>query len=101
MLILASCAQLFRANIVHKAEGKLIGSSKLDLYECAGTPSRRDVVKNVEFLTYVGKPHNGREGCEATFMIRNNIIRKVSYSGSNRNWASKVEQCASILEGCI
>ena len=119
-LATSSCARMQRANIANKAQTNLIGMSKLELYECAGTPSRKEVVEGVEFLTYVGGGDrtghvaggtsnnagggafsSNRRYCEATFIIKDNKVSKINYSGRTGGWISKGEQCAFIVQNCV
>ena len=112
-LAAGSCARMQRASIANKAQTNLIGMSKLELYECAGTPSRKEVVEGVEFLTYVGGGDrtgyvaggrafaSNRRYCEATFVIKDNKVSKINYSGRTGGWASKGEQCAFIVQNCV
>ncbi len=114
-LFATSCASMQRASIANKAKSNLIGFSKLALYECAGTPSRKETVDGVEFLTYLGGGDitgyvagstggafaSERRYCEATFVIKNGKVAKVNYSGRTGGWASKGEQCAFIVQNCV
>ncbi len=112
-LVASSCASMQRASIANTAKLNMIGMSKLELYECAGTPSRKETVEGVEFLTYLGGGDrtgyadtsggafvSNRRYCEATFIIKDNKITKVNYSGRTGGWASKGEQCAFIVQNC-
>ena len=115
-LVVSSCARIERARIANTAKSNLIGLSKLELYECAGTPSRKETVEGVEFLTYLGGGDrtgyaagstsggaftSNRRYCEATFIVKNGKVSKVNYSGRTGGWASKGEQCAFIVQNCI
>ncbi len=99
----------------------MIGMSKKDLYLCAGVPVRQAQVEGLEFLTYVGGGDSTgvavgtsaspsvavgaistqRRYCEVTFVLDNDIVRKVNYQGRTGGWASQGEQCAFVVEKCV
>lgn len=106
--LVSSCAKMHRAGVATKAQTVLIGMSKSSLYECAGTPTRKEIVDGIEFLTYEGGgdlKYGYGSGynmyCLATFKIKAGKILQVNYSGRTGGWASQGEQCAFIVENCV
>lgn len=47
----------------------------------------------------IGK--TARRYCEASFVLENEVVTKVNYSGRTGGWATKGEQCAFIVENCL
>lgn len=92
----------------------LIGMSKLDLYECAGIPTRKDGVEGVEFLTYTnhgeeqakiqryGEVGFKRSSCSTTFTIKDGKISNYKYNsqrGSGGYFAGRL-LCSNIMRDC-
>jgi hypothetical protein len=94
-----------------------IGMSKKNLMMCAGVPARQDRVDELEFLTYAGGGDSttaavatsrwtavsktAHRYCEATFVLKDGLVRKVNYQGRTGGLLSKGEQCAFIVENCL
>ncbi len=110
-----SACTIQRAIVASKAKEELIGMSKKDLFLCAGTPMRQDIVDGVEFLTYSsggdsvgGAVSNGsfvvakraHRYCEVTFALQDGKIIKVSYQGRTGGLLTGGEQCAFVVENC-
>ena len=116
-LCLSACASHQRANVAARAQTEMIGMSKKDLYQCAGVPVRQEQVDDLEFLTYAGGGDSttaaiatsrrtavsktAHRYCEATFVLKDVVVQKVSYQGRTGGLLSKGEQCAFIVENCI
>jgi hypothetical protein len=118
--MLLGCA-IQRAEIASRAQTELIGMSKKDLFLCAGVPQRQERIEDLEFLTFAGggdsvgsvvatstSPNTAvaigkskHRYCEATFVLKNGIIQKVSYHGRTGGLISKGEQCAFIVENSV
>jgi hypothetical protein len=120
-MVLTGCASR-RADVASRAQTELIGMSKKELLLCAGTPGRQDKVNNLEFLTYsssedggsgvglglsiapalsVGVGTSTRRYCEATFVLENDLIQKITYRGRTGGPLAKDEQCAFIVDLCL
>ena len=104
VILLSGCV-FQRAEMAYRAKSELIGMSKEDLLMCAGVPVKQEKVDNLEFLTYSGG--GGDVGkilqysCEATFILKDGIIKKINYRGRTGGPLTKDEQCASIIENCL
>ncbi|MFZ5504612.1 MAG: hypothetical protein ACOY7P_03900 [Pseudomonadota bacterium] len=119
-ITLGGCA-VQRANLAERAQSEMVGMSKKELLLCAGVPLRQERVEDLEFLTFsgggdsvssgaatavssktvVGTETTTRRYCEATFVLKNSAIEKVSYQGRTGGLLTKGEQCAFIVENCL
>ena len=106
-LISAGCATLERMEAAEKASTELIGLSKIDILSCAGVPVRSEKINDMEFLTYVGGGDSrglfrrNNYYCEVTFVLRNNVVEKVTYGGNTGGYFTKGEQCAFAVAPCL
>ena len=105
VLLLSACA-FQRTDMAYRAKSELVGMSKEDLVMCAGVPVKQEKIDDVEFLTYSGGGQNdvGRildYNCEATFALKDGIVKKITYHGRTGGLLTKDEQCAFIIENCI
>ncbi|HUW26564.1 MAG TPA: hypothetical protein VMW07_08590 [Gallionella sp.] len=119
---LSGCANTSfgRADLAKRAKTEMIGMSKKELLSCAGVPARSEKIDDLEFLTYnsgggsVGYIPGGSDSnagggaisidetyCEATFVLENGKVNKVSYSGSTGGFLTKDEQCAFVIKNCL
>lgn len=108
-VLLAGCASQ-RSVVAENAKTDLVGMSKKDLLTCAGVPNRQEAIDDLEYLTYTGDEsraggavmtsqytavHSSRKkSCEATFVLKDGIVQKVSYKGRDK-------LCAVIVENCV
>ncbi len=120
-LTLQGCAAR-RADVASRAQTELIGMSKKELLLCAGVPGRQEKANNLEFLTYtsggdsstgvglgfsiapalsLGVGTSAQRYCEATFVIENDVVQKVTYRGRTGGPLTKDEQCAFIVDLCL
>lgn len=119
-LTLCACA-FQRAEIASKAQTELVGMTKADLLTCAGVPLRQERLGDLEFLTYAGGGDSVGSAvatetsstsavvagnathryCEATFVLKDGIVKKVNYQGRTGGLLTKGEQCAFIVENCV
>lgn len=120
--LLAGCAstKFGRANLAERAKVELIGKSKKDILICAGVPTRSQQAKNMEFMTYYsggdsniymadgadssaggGTVFAKKRYCEVTFVLRDEIVEKVNYSGRTGGLITEGEQCAFVLQNCL
>jgi len=93
-----------RAEIASRAKSELIGMSKEDLLICAGVPVKQEKIDNLEYLTYSGS--GGDLGgilysCEATFILKDSIIKKINYQGYTGGPLTKDEHGEFIIKDCI
>ncbi len=120
-LALCGCAVQQRAEVAGRAQTEMVGMSKKDLFLCAGVPVRQERVEDLEFLSYAGGGDNvggavamntssntavavgrsNRRYCEATFVLKDNVVQKVNYQGRTGGVLTKGEQCAFIVENCV
>lgn len=120
-LTLYGCAAQHRAEIAERAQTEMVGMSKKDLFLCAGVPLRQEHVEDLEFLSYAGGGDSvdsavatstspsaavavGKSThryCEATFVLKDDIVQKVNYQGRTGGRNTKGEQCAFIVENCV
>ena len=103
VLLLSACA-FQRTDMAYRAKSELIGMSKEDLLICAGAPVKQEKIDNLEFLTYSGS--GGDLGgilysCEATFILKDGIIKTINYQGDTGGPLTKDEQCAFIINNCL
>ena len=104
VLLLSGCV-FHRAEMASRATSELIGMSKEDLLICAGIPVKQERIDDLEFLTYSGG--GGDVGkildysCEATFILKDGIIKKINYHGRTGGPLTKDEQCTFIIENCL
>jgi hypothetical protein len=121
---LAGCGVTAVQETSLRAQYTLIGMPKAALLSCAGVPARQAAVGNEEFLTYVsrrvdavtsgmgwyGPPWHmyGWGGgpaatqvtdCEATFTLRDGVVRRLVYGGDGANGV--YSQCAAIVQNCV
>lgn len=103
--LLSGCV-FHRAEMASRAKSELIGMSKEDLLMCAGVPVKQEKIDDLEFLTYSGGGDDDvgkilQYSCEATFILKDGIIKKINYQGRTGGPLTKDEQCASIIENCL
>lgn len=114
---LSGCAAAQRASIAREAQTELIGMPKRDLLMCAGAPERQTTVDDVEVWTYTGGGDSRsvavatsnhvafgtttRRYCEASFVIQDDKVVKLTYKGRTGGRSTKGEQCAFIVENCL
>jgi len=101
--LLSGCV-FHRVEMASRAKSELIGMSKEDLLMCAGVPIKQEKIDELEFLTYSGS--GGDLGkilysCEATFVLKDGIVKKINYQGDTGGPLTKDEQCAFIVENCL
>lgn len=110
-----------RAGVASRAQRVMLGMTKAELFICAGVPAREAQAGGLEFLTYSGGGDSvsvaysnratrragyavGRTAqryCEATFVLRDDVIERVNYSGRTGGLLTGGEQCAFIVENCV
>lgn len=49
----------------------------------------------------IGSTHVDDDNCRATFTIRNGVVARVVYGGSNPSQSSRLAQCYQIVENCL
>lgn len=121
LISIGGCNNKFtRASTAELGKTELVGKSKTDILTCAGAPTRSEKVDDMEFLTYysggdsdayvAGGGGNSAGGgsvsikqryCEVTFVLQNNIVQKVNYSGRTGGLITEGEQCAFAIDNCI
>ncbi len=120
--LLAGCAhtQFGRADFAKRAQLELVGKSKQDILMCAGVPLRSHKAQDMEFMTYYSGGDSAayvtggsgtsapgstvstkKKYCEVTFVLRGDVVEKLSYSGRTGGLITKGEQCAFVLENCL
>ena len=105
----AACSSFGRADLANRAQTELVGLSTEQLLACAGAPDRRAMSGETEVLTYgvrtqtqASKDHPGSTRfCEATFVIRDGRVSKVSYRGKTGGWLTSGEQCGYVVQNCV
>ena len=128
LALLAGCAAQQRAETARRAQVQMVGMQKRDLYACAGLPVRSQTVDGFEYLVYegggdtvtagvasgrataygntaygssVGVSKSARRYCQATFVLKDNVVQGVSYQGRTGGLLTRGEQCAFIVENCV
>jgi hypothetical protein len=106
-LITTGCALHKRSKAAEKAHTELIGLTRVEILSCAGVPVRSEKMDDLEFLTYAGGGDSRgifrriNYYCEVTFVLRNNVVEKITYGGNTGGHFFKDEQCAYIVAPCL
>jgi hypothetical protein len=100
-----------RSHIATQAQTQMVGMSKQDLFFCAGTPYKQEMVGDMEFLSYKGSgnsigigtvsTHDHDRYCEVTFVLKNGVVKQITYQGRTGGLITRDEQCAYVVEKCI
>ena len=111
---LSACSKMHGTEIANQAKSDLIGMSKLELYQCAGVPAKKDKVDGIEFLSYMKneissdtRGHVEEDSCEATFTIKDGKVSGLNYNGHTsgglitKKYNLISVQCYYIVKGCL
>jgi hypothetical protein len=111
-----------RSDIAKAAKTELIGMTKENLLSCAGVPNGSYVSNGTEFLSYRSGGSTSHSAyttpgiggyaprtyissrnryCDINITLKNNIVRKVNYSGKTGAALSRDSECAYVLERCV
>lgn len=107
-----AATRVYRSRIAEKAKTELIGKSKTEILSCAGTPVSKDTSGKLEFLSYMSGNKLGKADkqkkfpedtryCEVTFVLENDQVIDILYTGRTGARSSKDEQCAFVVEKCM
>ena len=120
VMTVAGC-KLQRLELARNAQTELIGVTKNYILGCAGVPHRKAKEGSTEFLTYVsggdsvgsgtysssgsgsvfGTLFSQRRYCEVTFVIYNDLVTRVNYTGRTGGLLTQGEQCGFVLQNCL
>lgn len=127
MRLLASCLALLTflagcdtidSHTARQAQTELVGTSKENLYSCAGLPNRSLVIGATEYASYDYQPYTagglsatlplvggisfGATGnCHATAKVTNDHVTEIDYAGDTGSVLGHVANCASIFSHCL
>jgi hypothetical protein len=106
-----------RSNHARDAQTMLVGLPRADLYRCAGLPDHSTALGDVEFLTYnndlltsggitipiIGGGVNFFDSkyCHATFVLKDDKVGELHYSGNAASALAPLDQCGYIVEACV
>jgi len=115
-LVLGSCS-IDRQHTAERAEAKLVGMSRADLYRCAGLPHRETVLDGVTFATYDnqistsnalslpfiggGLTQGSNNYCRTTFTLEKGAVSSVTYAGDTGPFYAAHEQCSYTVQACM
>jgi hypothetical protein len=115
-LALGACS-VERNSTAQKAETKLVGLSRTDLYRCAGLPHRQAVIDGIEFATYDnqlstsnaltlpfiggGLTQGNSNYCRTTFTLDKGGVSSVTYAGATGPFYAEHEQCSYTVQACL
>lgn len=109
LFALSGCASISadRASLAKRAKTEMIGMSKMELLLCAGVPDLIQKMDGMEFLAYNRRWISGgrylihSHSCEATFVLVDDVVERVSYIGKTDGYLSNDRQCGYIIQDCI
>ena len=109
-LMLLGCT-LQHAAVANKAQKDMVGMIRGQLFQCAGVPHRTAKEGDLEHLVYSAEQTiayrrgSFSENCDATFILRQNVVVKVMYrgdtGGSHPILKTKGRACYPIIEHCL
>jgi hypothetical protein len=123
VIYLGGCENAYtRSDVASAAKTELIGMTKEKLLSCAGVPDKAYVSNETEFLSYRSGGSTSHSAyttpgiggyaprtyisstnryCDINITLKNNIVRKVNYSGKTGAALSRDSECAYVLERCV
>ena len=90
-----------RAELAERAKTELIGLSKTELLTCAGVPVRSSAEGELEFMSYGASSYRRGSSCVVTFVLRNEAVETISYSGRTGRYSQNGERCAYTVANCL
>ena len=102
-LVIASCANsIDRKELAERARSELVGMRTEQLLACAGAPDKRASQGSLEVLSYVVRKDTREVAsfCEATFVLKNGSVTKVSYKGT-LGLVTGHAHCGHVVENCL
>ena len=103
LVSLASCSHAqrsARAELALQAKTDLVGLAKVDLLTCAGVPERSATEGELEFLSY-SSGHGWGGSCVVTFVLKDDVVESINYSGRTGRKSQSGEQCAYTVANCL
>ena len=104
LLTTASCSsarRAERAELAERAKTELVGLSKIELLICAGVPVRTATEGGLEFMSYGSSSHGWGGACVVTFVLKDDVVETVNYSGRTGRHSQNGEQCAYAVINCL
>ena len=108
--VLSGCT-LQHAADANRAQKEMVGLTRTELFQCAGVPHRTANEGGLDYLVYSAEqttPYKGgsfSENCDATFILRNDVVIKVMYRGDTGGlhpiFKTKGRACFPIIEHCL
>ena len=90
-----------RAELAERAKTELVGLSKTELLTCAGVPVRSAAENGLEFLSYGSSSYGWSGSCVVTFVLKDDLVKTISYSGRTGRRSQNGEQCAYTVANCL
>jgi PBP1b-binding outer membrane lipoprotein LpoB len=90
-----------RAELSQRAKTELVGLSKIELLTCAGVPVRSAAEGVLEFLSYGSSSYGWGGSCVVTFVLQDDAVKTISYSGRTGRRSQNGEQCAYAVANCL
>ena len=90
-----------RAELAQRARTELLGLSKIELLTCAGVPVRSAAEGTLEFLSYGPSSYGWGGACVVTFVLKDDAVKTISYSGRTGRRSQNGEQCAYAVANCL
>ena len=97
----SSARRAERAELAQRAQTELLGLSKVELLTCAGVPVRSVTEAELEFMSYGSSSHGWGNSCVVTFVLKDGVVQKISYSGRTGRRSQSGEQCAYAVANCL
>lgn len=103
ILIVAGCSnarRTERAELAQRAKTELVGLTKIELLTCAGVPVRSTTEGDFEFMSY-GSGYGWGGSCVVTFVLQDDSVKTISYSGRTGRHGQTGEHCAYSVANCL
>lgn len=105
--VLVAACTLQHAADANKAQKEMIGMTRVQVFQCAGVPNRTASEGGLDYLVYSAAqtiPYRGgdiSENCDATFVLKNDVVIRVMYRGDTGSVYTKGRACYPIIEFCV
>jgi hypothetical protein len=90
-----------RAELAQRAKTELVGLSKTELLTCAGVPVRSTTEGELEFMSYGASSYGWGGACVVTFVLKDDAVETINYSGRTGRHSQNGEQCAYAVTNCL
>jgi len=90
-----------RTELAQRAKTELVGLSKSELLTCAGVPVRSITEGGLEFMSYGASIYGWGNSCVVTFVLKDGLVKEISYSGRTGRRSQNGGQCAYTVANCL